>query len=1024
MAIVGQAFVRLRVIGDKLKGDISDATKKAVNDAAPDLKASGEGAGEHVGEGLGDGVERGARTEIARIGDEIGDALGTAMGNSLGRSLRNRIGGAVRNGIAGGRTELNRAQDFFRPVSDKFEKFFGDKSKQFEGLFSKALTSGISLAVIALPSVLAFLGAGISAVAATAVTALSSLGPVAAGAAFAAIGAFTAIKASAGLIGLAMKQQTPALLDFQDRLDTFKTRIATPIQAGLLSGLNAAMRISQPTIAALQPQLTTLGVVVGDIAIRFADMLRQGENTARLQRIFAANNVFVSEAGRGATALGQAFLILLDHISPITRELGTLARQAGEWVLATIQAAEASGRLDAFITTTWGFLKYFVGILVDFAIGIWNVFSAAHAASGGMLTSLHDTAAAFREWTGDPENRDRMITFFEKMRTITAMLIGVFRQLAGAAGSALEGTNVDSFASGLNTLVSVGQSVADVFGQIRAAAGDQLQTMFSNLATLLTQLSNSGVIGTVTTALSNLFAIISKLLAIPGVGQLLAFGAGLLAIWKTVSLLWTVLGPVLSILWTLIEVVGGALVAAFGWIPVVIGLVVAALVWFFTQTEIGRAIIAAVWDFIKNAIGAAVDAIVAAWNWMVGIFQSVWQWISGIATAIWQAVSTAFNNVVTAVSTAIQAVWNWIVSVWTAIWGFIQPILQGIWSFISAVFDGIRTVIETVLNVILTIWSYIWPLLALPIRILYGVIILIWNAIYAFFSMIIGAIVDFVVWAWNGMVSGITTALQAIWDFISYIWNAIWGFIQPIIQGIVDFVVERWNNLVNNVKAALDWIWGIIKGVWDTIWGFIQPIIQTIVGFITDRWNNLVNNVRNAMNFVKDIISDVWNAITGFIGGAMDKIGGLISKGWDFVTNAGRAALDGIKSAVNVVIDAINWVIKGINWAIDLANKLPGPDIPNIPSIPRLARGGVVSPQGGGTLAMIAEAGHPERVEPLDPSGLSARDRALIDRLTTAGSGANVTVYIGTRELTELVDVVVEDREDRLGDRLSTGTKG
>jgi hypothetical protein len=33
---------------------------------------------------------------------------------------------------------------------------------------------------------------------------------------------------------------------------------------------------------------------------------------------------------------------------------------------------------------------------------------------------------------------------------------------------------------------------------------------------------------------------------------------------------------------------------------------------------------------------------------------------------------------------------------------------------------------------------------------------------------------------------------------------------------------------------------------------------------------------------------------------------------------------------------------------------------------------------GAGTLAMIAEAGRPERVEPLDAQGLSQRDRAII----------------------------------------------
>jgi hypothetical protein len=39
-------------------------------------------------------------------------------------------------------------------------------------------------------------------------------------------------------------------------------------------------------------------------------------------------------------------------------------------------------------------------------------------------------------------------------------------------------------------------------------------------------------------------------------------------------------------------------------------------------------------------------------------------------------------------------------------------------------------------------------------------------------------------------------------------------------------------------------------------------------------------------------------------------------------------------------------------------------------------------------------------------------------------AAGGVSVYIGTRELTELVDFVVEDREDRLADRITTGKKG
>jgi hypothetical protein len=59
----------------------------------------------------------------------------------------------------------------------------------------------------------------------------------------------------------------------------------------------------------------------------------------------------------------------------------------------------------------------------------------------------------------------------------------------------------------------------------------------------------------------------------------------------------------------------------------------------------------------------------------------------------------------------------------------------------------------------------------------------------------------------------------------------------------------------------------------------------------------------------------------------------------------------------------------------------------------------------GGTIARIGEAGRPERVEPLDPNGLSKRDKAIIDRLS--GGGVQITVNpsagMDERELAALV---------------------
>jgi hypothetical protein len=56
-------------------------------------------------------------------------------------------------------------------------------------------------------------------------------------------------------------------------------------------------------------------------------------------------------------------------------------------------------------------------------------------------------------------------------------------------------------------------------------------------------------------------------------------------------------------------------------------------------------------------------------------------------------------------------------------------------------------------------------------------------------------------------------------------------------------------------------------------------------------------------------------------------------------------------------------------------------------------------------MVTVAEAGRPERIEPLDPNGLSKRDMALIQQLS--GGGATINVYpsagMDERELSELV---------------------
>lgn len=1025
MAIVGTAFVRLRVIGDKLANDISKATKDAVKDAAPDLKESGGEAGDSVGEGLGEHVEASSRQQMDRIGDEIGDVLGRAMGQALGRSLRRRMGDSFRSGFAGIESKIAPIKAKVTPIFDKVGEDWGKAtSGKFTGIFRKAILPGIALIATALPSALAFAGAAVGALAATAITAMAAVGPAIAGAGVAGVAAFGAIKISAGLIGLALKQQTPALEDYQERLNNFKTTIATPIQAGLLSGLNASMRLLGPVVTTLQPQLVGLGIAAGNVAIGFADAIRQGVMMDRIGRILETNNQFVRDAGGGVSALGQAFIIVLDAMRPVTSMIGEMIGYFGDWVLRTTEAGDASGALGTSITSLFDSFRYFVGIIFDFAAGMGNVFKAAFGASGGMITNLHDTANAFREWTGDPANQERMTRFFERMRIIAGQVLTVIRDISGAALRGLEGTSVERFTGALDTLRSLGAPIADMFRQIQDAAGPQLQVAFQNFAQMIIDLADSGVIGMVATALGNLFAVISMILQIPGIGTLLAFLGGLAAILKTVQLLWVVLGPLWNIFMILVNVVG-LLASAFGVIPLVIAAIIGGLIYFFAFTETGRAMVAAAIDGIVAAFFWCRDAVVAAFHWVVDQLGVAWTWITTQLSALAAWFSSIWGQITAGVSTAVGAVRDVIVSVWTAIWGFIQPILQGIWNVISTIFNAIVSVVTTYLNILWEIWSRIFTALLLPVRIFYGLAILlfqllmtgieailgflwgivtaIWNAIFSFMSGVIGGLVDVVVAGWNVLYNFVSGILSGLWSVVTAAWNAISGAISAAMSAVWNVVSSGWNAVTNFIGGILDWIGGRIRSVWNTFSGLISGALDTVMG----------------------VVRTGWNAVVDFVQGALDRIGGIVSGIWGGLENLGGGIVSGLKTALNGVIGAVNTVIGGINSAIDLANKLPGPDIPTIDKIPRLARGGTVRPTSDGTLAVIAEAGRPERVEPLDADGLSTRDRAMINLL--AGSGGNsggVAVYIGTRELTELVDFVVEDREDRLADRVLTGRKG
>lgn len=273
---------------------------------------------------------------------------------------------------------------------------------------------------------------------------------------------------------------------------------------------------------------------------------------------------------------------------------------------------------------------------------------------------------------------------------------------------------------------------------------------------------------------------------------------------------------------------------------------------------------------------------------------------------------------------------------------------------------------------------------------------------------------------------------QIVADFFIGIVEGIVEFLQPVIDGIVDafsvafdivraiveVLVAVFQISFVLIATAVLAVWDVIKAGFEAVRDFLKPILDKIFGFFSDVFTNIGN-------FVSDIYDGFkknFEKFLEFIEPAIDNIFGFFDTVFtnvsDFFKDTMNTLIGFAEGFINFFIDGLNNIITAINGlSIDIpepvqglfdgAKKL-GFDIAPVQrvSLPRLAEGGIVSATPGGVLSVIGEGGRNERIEPLDSSGLSKRDRAIIDRLS-GGGRTTINVYpsagMNERDLAELV---------------------
>lgn len=166
------------------------------------------------------------------------------------------------------------------------------------------------------------------------------------------------------------------------------------------------------------------------------------------------------------------------------------------------------------------------------------------------------------------------------------------------------------------------------------------------------------------------------------------------------------------------------------------------------------------------------------------------------------------------------------------------------------------------------------------------------------------------------------------------------GLVIAAVTGVILVV----NTFGDQIKASLQSVDDFLQNVFATDWtNIFGPVLGEIL-------NGFMANVKN-----------VWDSIKSIFDGVIDFIRGVFTGDWERAWTGVKEIFGGIfgglaslvKAPLNGIISLVNAAIGGINTLINGVNSIPGVNIPNIPKIPLLAKGGIVK-RGS---AIVGEAG-------------------------------------------------------------------
>ena len=212
----------------------------------------------------------------------------------------------------------------------------------------------------------------------------------------------------------------------------------------------------------------------------------------------------------------------------------------------------------------------------------------------------------------------------------------------------------------------------------------------------------------------------------------------------------------------------------------------------------------------------------------------------------------------------------------------------------------------------------------------------------------------------------VQNAFQNAGTWFGETFGSAWTKVTDAFGSVGNWFGDRWTEVQNAFQNAGTWFGETFGSAWTNI----SDAFSDVSAFFEDLWGKIKSPFENVAGWFHDIFSDAWQNVLNVFSSGGTVFEGIQAGISSVFTNVVNGLIDGINNALSVPFWNLSEALRVIReW--EFAGYYPFEWLPtvDIPQIPRLAKGGIVSQP---TLAMVGDNPNaqtdPEVVAPL--SGL------------------------------------------------------